>query len=132
MAKDQSLTVQEKQELQSRDEQTVPGRFYVPSTDIYENEEELVVVVEVPGVAREDVAINVENDQLSISARLNFDKYDNYQPVYTEYNVGNFTRNFHLSNKIDSSAIDAKMKDGVLTLRLPKIPEAKPRKVKVN
>ncbi len=132
MAKDQSLTVQEKQELQSRDEQTVPGRFYVPSTDIYEHEEELVVVVEVPGVAREDVAINVENDQLSISARLNFDKYANYQPVYTEYNLGNFTRSFHLSNKIDSSAIDAKMKDGVLTLRLPKIPEAKPRKIKVN
>ena len=132
MAKDQAITVKDKQELQSKQEQTIAGRFYVPNADIYENAEELVVVLEIPGIEKQDVNINVENDQLSIEAKVNLEKYTDYKPVYTEYRVGHFARAFRLSNKVDSAAIDAKVDNGVLTLHLPKVPEAKPRKIKIN
>ena len=132
MAQDQTLTVQDKRELRGKEEQTVPGRFYVPSADIYENDNELVVVVDIPGVEKKDVDIKVENDRLSIEARVNLDQYVDYNPVYTEYNVGHFSRTFRLSNKIDSAGIKAKVDNGVLALSLPKVPEAKPRKIKIN
>lgn len=132
MVQDQSLTVQDKRELQSNEEQTVPGRFYVPNADIYENAEELVVVLDIPGVEKGDVEVRVENEQLHIEARVNLDKYASFKPVYTEYNIGHFTRTFRLSNKIDSAGINARVDNGVLALRLPKVPEAKPRKIEVS
>ena len=132
MSEQQSLKAEEKQELQAREEATVPGRHYVPATDIYETDEALFVVMEIPGVARNDVDIHLENNELLVEARIDPGNYENYKPVYTEYNVGNFSRSFRLSSKIDTSGIDAKVNDGVLTLRLPKAAEAKPRKIQVG
>ena len=127
-----SLEVQKKKELVDKEEKTVPARYYVPNTDIYETENALTVVVEMPGVVKDKVNIDIENDALLIEGLIDFTKYAEMQPVYTEYNVGHYSRKFSLSNKIDQNKISAELKDGVLTLTLPKAEAAKPRKIKIS
>jgi len=128
----QELQVQEKRELEKKQESTVPARFYLPNTDIFETEQSLSLIVEMPGVDKNKVDVRVENGVLTIEGRLDFSKYEGMQPVYTEYNIGHYRRSFSLSNKIDQGRISAEMKDGVLTLVLPKPEEAKPRRISVN
>jgi HSP20 family protein len=132
MAQSQSLQPQEKKELVSKEEQTVPVRYFVPTTDIFETEDALTVVLEVPGVGRDAIDINVENDVLKIEAKIDPSQYEGMEPLYTEYNVGHFARSFTLSNKIDRQQISAKLEDGVLTLSLKKAMEAMPRKISVG
>ena len=132
MAQSQALQSQEKRELVSKDEQTVPVRYFVPTTDIFETEDALTVVMEVPGVNNEAVDISVENQVLKIEAKIDPSKYDGMEPLYTEYNIGHFARSFTLSNKIDQQQISAKLEDGVLTLTLKKVKEAVPRKISVG
>jgi HSP20 family molecular chaperone IbpA len=104
----------------------------VPTADIFEAEPALTIVLEMPGVDRGNVDINVEANVLTIEGRVDFGKYEGMQPVYTEYNIGHYRRSFSLSNTIDQSRITAEMKDGVLTLTLPKAEEAKPRKIAIT
>lgn len=132
MAKSQELSVQEKKELVSKEEQTVPARYYVPTTDIYETEDALTVVMEMPGVEKKDIEVNVENDVVRIEGRLDFGKYEGLEPLYTEYNVGHFARAFTLSSKVDQRQISAQLEDGVLTLTLKKAKEAMPRKIAIG
>ena len=128
----QELQVQEKREVERQQEATVPARAFLPPTDIFESEDALTIVMEMPGVDREDIAVNVENGVLNVEGRLDFSKYEGMQPVYTEYNVGHYRRSFSLSSKIDQDRISAQMQDGVLTLLLPKSEEAKPRRISVG
>lgn len=132
MAQSQSLEVQEKKELVSKDEKTVPARYYAPYTDIYETDDALTVLMEIPGVEKKDIDINVENDVLRVEARIDFSKYEGLEPVYTEYNVGHFARSFTLSRKIDQQQISAQVDDGLLTLTLKKAAEAVPRRVAIS
>jgi HSP20 family protein len=66
MAQSQTLTVQEKKELPSKEEKTVPARYYVPNTDIYETEDSLYLLMEIPGVEKKNVSVNLENDVLRV------------------------------------------------------------------
>lgn len=133
MAPGQELQVQEKRELQTKDETTVPARVFVPTTDIFETEEALTVVMEMPGVDKANIDIGVENDVLTVDGRIDFSKYEKLQPVYSEYNIGHYRRRFTLSpSRVDQARIKAEMKDGVLTLTLPKAEQAKPRRIAVN
>ena len=132
MAQSQSLQPQEKKELVSKEETTVPVRYFVPTTDIFETEDALTVVMEVPGVSRDALDINLESDVLKIEAKIDPSKYEGMEPLYTEYNVGHFARSFTLSNKIDRQQISAKLEDGILTLTLTKAKEAMPRKISVG
>ena len=127
-----SLKVQEKKELAEKEEKTVPARYYVPYTDIYETEDALTVVMEIPGVDKDRVDIKIEEGILLVEGHIDFDNYADLQPVYTEYNVGHYSRRFSLSSKIDQDRISARMEDGVLTLKLPKAEEAKPRKIQIG
>src|ERR1700693_166944 len=129
MATAQELAVRDKKELVSKDEKTVPGRYYGPFAVIYETDEALCVVMEMPGVERKDVDVGLENGVLRVDGRIDFSKYEGMEPVYTEYNVGHYTRSFTLSNKIDQEQISAQLEDGVLTLTLPKAKEAQPRRI---
>ena len=131
MVSGQELQVQEKRELQKKEESTAPVRMFLPTTDIYETEQALTVVMEMPGVDKENIEINVEDGVLTVEGRIESSKYQDLQPVYTEYNIGNFRRSFSLSNSVDQDKIRADMKDGVLTLTLPKAEQAKPRKIAV-
>jgi HSP20 family molecular chaperone IbpA len=132
MAKSQDLEVQEKKELVSKDEKTAPARYYMPPTDIFETENALTVVMELPGVEKQAINVNVENDVLRVDARIDFGKYEGLDPLYTEYSVGHFARSFTLSNKIDQEQISAQLNDGVLTLSLKKVKEALPRQIAVH
>ncbi|HTB44306.1 MAG TPA: Hsp20/alpha crystallin family protein [Acetobacteraceae bacterium] len=132
MAAEQELAVRDKKELVSKDEKTSPGRYFIPYADIYETEDALTVVMEMPGVEKQALDIGVERDVVKVDGRIDFSKYDGMDPVYTEYNVGHYTRSFTLSNKIDQEQISAQLDDGVLTLTLPKAKEAQPRKIAIG
>jgi HSP20 family protein len=132
MPSGQELQVQEKRELQKKDETTIPVRTFVPTTDIFETADALTVVMEMPGVTRDHLEVSVENNVLSVSGRIDLAKYEKMQPVYTEYNIGHYRRTFDLAaSRIDQDRIAAQMTDGVLTLTLPKAEQAKPRKISV-
>jgi HSP20 family protein len=129
MAERQELAAREKREAATREERTVPGRFYVPPTDVWETEDALTVVMEVPGVAREAVEIELKEDVLRVEARVDPARYEGLQPVHTEYGVGHWARAFALPDGVDRERIEARLEDGVLTLTLPKAAEAKPRRI---
>lgn len=126
------LDTMEKRELESEQEKTVPGKHYVPYTDIFEENDALVVVMEIPGVDRNDTKVHVDKGILSVEAKINHAQYDGLTPVYTEYNIGHYSRSFNLSNEIDQEGITAKTDDGVLTLRLPKSKDAPPRRIEIS
>ena len=132
MADQQELAVREKKEWATKEEKTVPGRFYVPTTDVYETEDALTVVMEMPGVDRKDVEVELKDDVLRVEGRIDFSKYEGMEPVYTEYNVGHWTRSFALSDRVDRERIAAQLEDGVLTLTLPKTAEAQPRRIAIR
>ena len=132
MAKSQSLEVQQKKEVVSKEEKTVPARYYVPATDIYETEEALTVVMEIPGVEKKDVDINLENDALRVEAKIDPAKYDGMEPLYTEYNVGHYSRSFTVGSGVDRDKISAQLNDGVLTLTLQKAEAARPKRIEIR
>jgi HSP20 family molecular chaperone IbpA len=132
MAKSQELSVQQKKELAPKEEKTVPTRYYVPHTDVYETDEALTLVMEVPGVEKKDVTVQLENDVLRVEGRIDFSKYEGLEPVYAEYNVGHYARAFTLSDKIDQEGISAELADGVLTLTLKKAKAAQPRRIAIR
>jgi HSP20 family protein len=132
MATEQELHVQQKREVDKMHESTVSARRFLPVTDIFETDQALTVILEMPGVDRDKVDIHVENNVLTIEGRVDFTKYQGLQPLYTEYNVGDYARSFQLSSTINQERITADLKDGVVTLVLPKAEKAKPRKIKVN
>ena len=132
MAEKQELTVREKKELVAKEEKTVPGRYYVPYADIYETDEALTVVMEMPGVEKSRLNVALENDVLKVDGQIDFTKYKVMEPVYAEYNVGHYARSFTLSNKIDQEKISAQLEDGVLTLTLPKAKQARPRRISIG
>ena len=123
---------QQKKELTAAQERTEAGKFYSPYTDIIESDNEVLVSMEVPGVDKAAIDIQLEKSVLTVTANIDSRKYEDLEPIYTEYNVGNFVRSFTLSTKIDSAKIAANVADGVLTVRLPKAAEALPRRIEIR
>jgi HSP20 family protein len=132
MAGQQELQVQQKREVEKAQEPTMPTRAFLPNTDIFETEDALTLVLEMPGVDRGNIDVSVENGVLTVEGKINFDKYEGLQPVYSEYNVGPYRRSFRISSRIDQDKIKAEIRDGVITLVLPKAEEAKPRRIEVR
>jgi HSP20 family protein len=106
--------------------------LFLPTADIFETDRALSVVLEMPGVNKENVDVSVENNVLKIDGKIDFSKYEGLRPVYTEYNIGHYTRSFQLSSAIDQNKISAEMKDGVLAVVLPKAEQAQPRRIAVG
>ena len=135
MAEKKIVTNSEAQDLQKKehkDERTVAGRFFIPQTDIIENKESLIVIMDLPGVEKKDLVVKLENNTLEIEGRIDHSTYKELNPVYTEYNIGNYARSFKVSHAVDTRNIEAVLKDGVLSLTLLKAPEAEPRQIPVN
>jgi len=131
MAEDTSLTKPAAEETTPA-ESTRSGRFYRPMCDILENTEELLVRADVPGARGEDIDIKFEDGMLSIHAPVAPRGPENESYMVYEYGVGDYYRTFRVSEAIDASKINAEYTDGVLTLHLPKVEAAKPRRIEVK
>jgi HSP20 family protein len=106
---------------------------WAPAVDIYEGEHELVVKADLPDIKPEELDIRVENNILTIRGERKFEKkVDEKNYLRVERAYGSFARSFSLANTVNTEAIKADYKDGVLTLSIPKREEAKPKQIKVN
>jgi HSP20 family protein len=114
----------------SREETRSQEQYITPPVDIYETADGLVVKADLPGVAKEGLDIRVENSLLTIRGKAAHAAPGD--PVYREYGLVNFFRQFELNERVDQSRISADLKHGVLTVNLPKAEEAKPRKIEVK
>jgi HSP20 family protein len=121
-----------KQKVERREERTRPGQYFQPAVDIYETREEIVVQADVPGVPPDAVDVQLEGDQLTIEARVRGEDYEGLKPLHVEYGVGGFYRRFTLGEAIDRDGIKAEVRNGVLTLRLPKAARARVRRIAVQ
>ena len=121
----------EKTDIEKSDETTWAAKTYQPAVDIWETEDALLLAADVPGVTRDNVELDMRDDTLTIKAQVGANAYEGLRPLYGEYNIGNFYRRFSLGEVIDRDKISADLKDGVLTVTLPKREKAKPRKIVV-
>jgi HSP20 family protein len=125
-------------ELQSREKQSVgregtrPGPVFQPDVDIVEQPDAFLVVADLPGVDDSHVDVRLEDGVLSIEARPAFEIDPAWTPLHEEYRVGGYRRQFHLSDGIDANRIQARMREGVLELQLPKAERHKPRQIAVQ
>jgi HSP20 family molecular chaperone IbpA len=105
-------------------------RYIQPPVDIYETEDGLVLAADLPGVAPEDLEVRLEDNILTIQGRA--EHAIEAQPIYREFELVNFFRQFELSDEVDQEKITARMNHGVLILGMPKAEKAKPRKIQVQ
>jgi len=113
-------------------EQTHPGPVYHPPVDIFESEERLWLLADMPGVKAKDLKIDLRENVLTLSAPVTLPESPSETPVLREYTSGSYFRQFTMSDQIDQAKIDAKLTDGVLRLELPKLEKAKPRQITVK
>jgi HSP20 family molecular chaperone IbpA len=135
MANENELQVQDaqKQEIdQAEAERTRDRKAFVPRADIYEDGDNITIVVDVPGVDESSVEIGLEKSVLTIDGYAEPKVPEGYTLSYAEYEVGDYHRSFRLSNQIDLDKIEATVKDGVLRLLLPKVGPAKTKKIAVK
>jgi HSP20 family protein len=105
---------------------------YTPNVDISETKDSLVITADLPGAGENDVNVTLENDVLSIEAQVTSGSMNGYKLSYREYGVGDYRRAFTINDAIDGSKIEAKMKDGVLHIVLPKAEAAKPKSIPIH
>lgn len=130
MNQNQTTTVHPTTEDIVERERTRPS--FRPDIDIYETRDEVVLVADVPGASGEDIDLSFENGVLDVHARIRPRRTENATYLAQEYGVGDFHRSFQVSEDVDSGGISAEISGGVLTVRLPKIAAAKPRKIEVR
>jgi len=119
----------EKKDLQTTREE---NRYLCPAVDIYEIENELVVVCDVPGVPKDGIQVGVDDNILTIRATAMNREEDVSKEVYREYSLADYFRQFELSEEVDQDKITAEMKHGVLRIVLPKAERVKPRKIDIK
>ena len=108
------------------------GRAALPAVDVFEDASGITLLADMPGVSRENLELHVEGTALSIEGRVEPQAPEGLEAVYAEMRVPRFKRSFTLSRELDTAKIDANLKDGVLTLRIPKQAHAQPRRIEVR
>lgn len=112
--------------------QEAPQRAVLPAVDVYEDETGITLLADMPGVPRDQLELKVEGDALSIEGVVRALTPEGLEAVYAEVRVPRYRRTFTLSRELDAARIDASLKDGVLTLRIPKQAFAQPRRIEVQ
>ena len=129
----QALTTIPRQDVARTDtKQTRRNVVYQPNTDIYEDSEHVVLTIDMPGVAPNDVDVTLERRVLTIRGRVHTERPSRYRPIRLEYGEGDFERSFTISDDIARDQIEAVHKNGVLTLKLPKAESAKAKRITVK
>ncbi len=113
-------------------ERTRSGRSYLPPVDIFETKDELVLLADLPGVKLENLEIQFEKNELTIVGKVNDCGCAGKELLLGEYGKGDFVRSFQIGESVDANRISAELKDGVLTLHLPKVEAIKPRKISIK
>jgi len=126
------LKVREKQEVASPAEQTSPGVVFTPAVDIFETGKEITLLADMPGVKANNLTIDLRDNTLTLSADIAPVENANEEDILVEYETGKYYRRFTLGELINQEKIDAKLNDGVLRLRLPKVEKATPKKIVVK
>jgi HSP20 family molecular chaperone IbpA len=132
MANDRSEIQIEQGALAQRPEQTRPGPVYTPAVDIFENDERITLLADMPGVKAGDLTIDLRENTLTLSGRITPPEQPGEVDILREYRAGTFVRQFTLAETIDQARIAAKLSEGVLRLELPKVEKAKPRQITVQ
>jgi HSP20 family protein len=117
---------------EGREESLTTGAF-APAVDVYEDEHNVTLKIEIPGIDEKELDIRVENNILTVHGERKFEKEEkeeNYRRIERQY--GSFTRSFTLPNTVDPDSVQANYDKGVLKIRLAKKAEAKPKQIKVN
>ena len=104
----------------------------IPAVDVLEDEQGITVKADLPGVSKDNLSVRVDGETLTIEGVVNLGEAQHLEQVYAEVRHAQFKRSFALSRDLDTSKIDAAMKDGVLKLRVPKLEQAKPRRIAVR
>ena len=131
--KDQAMEVQKQEEAPAEEmERTRSRRSFVPRADIYETENDILILTDIPGANENTVDLTLEKNVLSITAYVEPAIPSGFEVAYAEYEEGDYQRNFRISDEIDRDKIEAVVTDGVLRLRLPKSLEAKTKKITVK
>jgi HSP20 family molecular chaperone IbpA len=118
--------------MTTKPEQTRPGAVNTPAADIFETDQAITVLADMPGVKAQDLEIDLRDSVLTLTGRVTRPESSYESDILREYLPGTFFRQFTLSEHIDQSKIDAKLRDGVLRLELPKQERAKPRQIVVK
>ena len=122
----------EKQVVETEAERTRDQPAFRPRVDIYDTDAATVVVADLPGVSEDSVDITIEKGILTINGYVDPEVPEGYSLVHAEYQVGDFVRQFSLSNEINQDAIEATLRDGVLRVTLNKVTEAQTKKIAVK
>jgi HSP20 family protein len=131
--KEKEIELKEKKELKpTAREGTRPGPVFIPAVDILEDPTGITIVADMPGVDGKNVDIDLKDNQLTITGRIDPVEGEKEVSLYKEFLYGDYIRQFTLSYVIDQNKITAKMEDGVLRLILPKVEKMKPQKIKVS
>ena len=104
----------------------------VPPVDVFEDDEAITLLADLPGVARDGLNVRIDGDSLLLEATANTAGPQQLELLYGEARVAAYRRQFTLSRELDASRIDAQLRDGVLRLTIPKAEAAKPRRIEVN
>jgi HSP20 family protein len=126
------LKVREKQEVTSPAEQTTPGLVFTPAVDIFETEKEITLLADMPGVKADKLIIDLRDNVLTLSGDIAPVENANEEDILVEYETGKYYRQFTIGELINQEKIDAKLNDGVLELKLPKVEKATPKKIVVK
>jgi HSP20 family protein len=127
---EKTVPVTQEQETKPMENTRSNERYYAPPVDIYELEDKLVVLADMPGASKDEISIDVENNVLTLDAKSRVESPGN--AVYQEFEFVNFHRQFELSEQFDVEKINADYTNGVLAINLPKAEKAKPKRIEVN
>ncbi|MEP6503893.1 MAG: Hsp20/alpha crystallin family protein [Betaproteobacteria bacterium] len=122
----------ERTELKTSQAPEAGARPVSPAVDIFEDAGGITLLADMPGVSRERLDIRLDGDTLAIEGRVQLDAPAEMRALWSEVGVPHFRRTFTLSRELDAARIEANLKDGVLTLRVPKQAHAQPRRIEVN
>ena len=126
------IKLKEKQEIATPAEQTRPGVVFAPNVDIFETDQQITLLADLPGVISQNLTIDLRDNILTVTGDVMPVENKEEKDLLIEYETGRYYRQFTLSNLIDQNKIDAQLKDGVLRLTLPKVEKATPRTITVN